>query len=158
MRGFKKRLLVSLAILVGAGLLLSVFIILLNGDINKSLAAIGEHKDSLNQRNLIIQQLTESAAKLEKVKTDITLLNSVVPDQDELINFPEEVTNLGREYHISTSFKFQDREDRDKPIAKYLFDMALTGQYEDIVDFLERIETYPYIIYFPSIKSLKSYV
>jgi len=71
---FKKRLLIRLAILGGGMILLVLFIILLNVDINKRMVAIEESKALLASRDEAVSLLTHSQLDLERVENGISVL------------------------------------------------------------------------------------
>ena len=147
MNAFKKRLLTRLAILGGGIILLVLFIILLNVDINKRMAAIEESKALLASRDEAVSLLTHSQLDLERVENGISVLGRVLPNKDELINFPRELEGMANKYLLDIGFSFGVEsagvESRPNSIS---FTMTLSGAYEDITDFLEELEEHRYII------------
>ncbi len=149
---FKKKLLIQ-AIILGAGVfLLALLIILLNADINKRAEKIVQYKRELEIRNQTIALLTNSNADFERAQPMETVLSDLLPSKDQLINFPKELDTLARGYSIQIGFSFGTENastETDPGLIRYT--MALTGFYQDIVDFLKELEGHPYFITMDSI-------
>lgn len=145
--GFKKQLLRQIVIASSILLILALFIILLNWDINKRAASIEESKIALELEARTVQLLGGASGDLKKVEPMLAELRSLLPAKDDLINLPRELERVGKQYAVTVGFGFSTEEPATEKLAGTIsFKLTVSGSYDDIVDFLKYIEAHRYII------------
>ena len=150
--GFKKRLWITIAISGGGLLLLATFIIVLNYDINKRERAIMEQKQMLELRNQTIALLSSASNDLRRIEPMLAMLENILPNKDQLINFPTELNKAAKGYGVDIGFTFgPEKAGTPEGPGNIKFTMTLAGAFSDIVDFLRVIERHQYFIKLDSI-------
>ncbi len=148
--GFKKKLLIQISIALGVLVLLSIFIILLNIDINKQAEEIEQIKMQLALRARTIELLTSSKSDVEKANMLLGRMQQMIPTEAELIALPREMQRIGKTYAVDTDFRFigSQQDGTDQQLGSMKFTISIIGAYDDILSFLEYIEGHRYIMPF----------
>jgi Tfp pilus assembly protein PilO len=148
--GFKKKLLIQVSIGLGAVLLLSIFMILLNMDINKQADAIEQIKMQLALRARTIELLTSSKGDVEKAGMLLTKMQKMLPTEADQISLPREMQRLGATYGVETEFGYIGAKQpaTDQQLGSMKFRMSVIGAYDDIINFLSYFEAHQYIMPF----------
>lgn len=131
---------------------MTVFIIVLNYDINKRDQTITEIKQQLDLRDQTIALLSTSNNDFKKAEPLLASLQNILPSKDQLITFPSELQTIARGYGIDIGFTFGSEvgSSATEP-GSIKFSMTLAGEFPDIVDFLEALERHKYFIKFDSV-------
>jgi len=152
LNAYKKQLVKKIGIAVGVIVLLALFIMLLNMDINKRIAAVTEAKTAIALRNQAIELLTGANSDLKKAEPLMVELQSFLPAKDELINFPRELQRIGQQYLVDVGFSFGTEElGKDGKAGNIKFTLTIDGTYDSIVDFLKYVEGHKYLISLDSV-------
>ncbi|PIR87617.1 hypothetical protein CO179_01440 [candidate division WWE3 bacterium CG_4_9_14_3_um_filter_39_7] len=146
MENFKRRLIISVSLLVGALLIFIILIILVNSDLNKSAENISAIKNQVVARNQAIEVIAGSASIMDEVRYDTKVLEKILPNKDELINLPTQLEALAASLHLEFAFRFGAEKSGDTGQSTIDFVMTLAGQYENIRLFLSDLEIHRYII------------
>lgn len=150
MQGFKRRLFIQIGIAVGLIILFSIFIIILNADINKRGLSIEDARVKLAMRNQTIELLSSSNSDLKKAEPLLQNLKNILPSRDELIYFKaDELPALAKEYGLFIGFEWTKSgatAGTDSSPSYLQFSMNLSGSYENIIGFLRALERHPYFI------------
>lgn len=150
MKGFKRRLFIQIGIAAGLIILFSVFIIILNADINKRGLSIEDARVKLAMRNQTIELLSSSNSDLKKAEPLLQNLKSILPSQDQLIYFKEdEIPELAKEYGVLVSFDYSRTGavvGNDSGPSSLQFSMTISGSYENNLGFLQALEKHPYFM------------
>lgn len=146
--GFKKKLFLEIGIALGGALLLSVFIILLNIDINKQADAIEETKVQLALRTRTLELLTSSKGDVERADLFLTRLQSMVPTEEQLIALPREFQRIAKTYDVDADFRFigSQQPGSEQQLGTMKFSLSMIGLYDNVLQFLEFIESSQYIM------------
>lgn len=150
--GFKKRLWIHITIAGSGIVLLTVFIIVLNYDINKRDRVITEQKQLLELRNQTIALLSNASNDVRRAQPMLASLETILPNKDQLINFPTELAKTARGYGVEIGFTFgpETASTPEEP-GNIKFTMTLVGPFSDIVDFMKAFEQHRYFIKLDSI-------
>jgi Tfp pilus assembly protein PilO len=144
---FKRRLIINLSILVGGIIILGLIVFLLNMDISRRVNRINDFKNELTLRNQTVDFLSRSTTELEKIEPALNILKDILPEKDQLINFPRELEQLANQYSIDIGFNFGNEvASTESDPGKINFDMRLAGGYDQITGFLSELEENPYFI------------
>ncbi len=150
--GFKKQLVKQVGIAGGAIALLTLFIIVLNFDINKHSDAISVVKDKLELRNRTIELLSSSNNDLKKSEVMLDKLRTILPEKDDLIDFTPEIAKLAKSYGLEFGLERKTEQVSTPSDAGFLrFIMTVSGEMKDIYDFLSAFEKHRYLIRLDSI-------
>ena len=157
-QGFKRRLFIQIGVTAGLIILFSIFIVLLNSDINKSGLSIDAAKEKLNLRSQTIELLSSSNNDLKKAEPLLANLKTILPTQDELINFPAEITAIAKGYGVDIGFEWKKGGTAGTPdgAGTVLFAMTLSGGYGDLSDFLAALERHRYFIRMEGVEILRT--
>ncbi|PIT93122.1 MAG: hypothetical protein COU06_01845 [Candidatus Harrisonbacteria bacterium CG10_big_fil_rev_8_21_14_0_10_38_8] len=149
---FTKKLLIHISIALGGSLLVIIAIILVNGDINRRLERITEHKVNFAIRDQALGILTGSGYDPERAQEAKEVLNTILPSSDELINFPKELRDIASTSNVSIAFSFgtENKSTGDKP-GDISFTMSASGDQDNLLAFLKEVESHPYFIQFFSV-------
>ncbi len=154
---FQKKIFLQTGVGIGIITILALFIILLNADINKQVDRIEAAKKELELRNQTIALLTGSNSDLRRATPLLKQLQEVLPDRDDLINFPRELNQQALSYGVDVGFSFgPERLGSDKEPGSIKFMMTIDGSYDSIVDFLRFIEKHRYFIAINSVDIRRS--
>ncbi len=152
LQGFKKKLLTHVGIALAIIGLLALFIVLLNGDINKRVVAIQTAKDETVLRAQTIELLTGANSDLKKADALLANLQNLLPNKDQLINFPRELETTAKQYAVDVGFSFgPESVAKDNLPGSISFTMTAAGDFDNIVDFLKSVEQHKYLISLDSI-------
>ena len=155
--GFKKALFKHIGIALGIIIILALFIVALNGDINSRAAAINAAHDELALRAKTIDLLTGSNSDLKKADELLLNLQGLLPNKDQLIDFPRELQRTAKSYAVEVGFSFgAERTSTPEAPGAIRFTMTIAGTYDDVVDFLKFVEGHKYLISLDSIDIRRS--
>jgi hypothetical protein len=85
-------------------------------------------------------------------------LSTILPSQDQLIAFPEELTKLAKSYGVSIGFNWKKggvASTKSTP-GTILFDLSVGGEFDDIIGFLRTLESHRYFIEIGSIEMVRT--
>lgn len=155
--GFKRRLLKKIGIAVGIIAILAAFLIALNIDINSRVAAISAARDELALRSRTVELLTGANSDLKRADPLFANLQSLLPDKDQLINFPRELQRVAKTYLVDAGFSFgaEKAGTSNKP-GSIKFTMTIGGDFDNIIDFLKYVESHRYLISLDSVDVRRS--
>ncbi len=151
-QGFKRKLLTHVGIAIGIIAVLALFIFLLNGDINGRVAKIDGFKNEVALRAQTIELLTGANNDLKRA--DLLMLNmrNLLPNKDELIDFPRELQRSAKNFVVDVGFAFgAESPASDKGPGIIKFTLTASGAYDNIVDFVKTIEAHRYLISLDSV-------
>lgn len=118
-------------------------------DINRRVSLIQENKKKL----LSYSQANESFVLLkqdyERAKIEKQFLESILPQQDKLINLPRELSSLAKQYNLEMAFAFGSEMAGSETTPGYInFNLVLGGAKNDWIAFLKALEKSRYLIEF----------
>lgn len=146
---FKKRLIKTLAIILGVIVFASAMIIFLHLDMAGRIEVISEDKERLFLRDQRINALSSLSTKLDRADQALTMLDKILPEKDTLITFPDEVRSLAQKNNINYTFGFgAETISEDGKAGSIEFDVSAEGEFANVVSFLKAFEDHPYFITF----------
>ena len=155
--GFKKKLFKQLGIALGIIIVLSLFIFALSKDINSRADSITESHNELELRARTIDLLTGANGDLKKADDLLVKLQGLLPNKDQLIDFPRQLQSNAKLYAVDVGFSFgAERTATAKAPGAIRFTMTVAGTYDDVVDFMKYIEGHKYLINLDSIDVRRS--
>lgn len=144
---YYKRLIVQLAVALGAIFLLLTSIIILNMRANGQVRSITDQKKQIALRNRTIELLAGGNSDLKRAEPLLAQLQNVLPKKDELIGFSREIKSLAKEMNLEIGFSFgSEQAGSDQDPGSVNFSLSVTGTYAAVTSFLERLEMHPYLI------------
>ena len=153
---FKRRLIKQLIIAFASIALIVAIIIGLNIDINKRAKSIEEKKREAlmqTQAMLILSDLKKEAVL---ARADYMLLETALPNRDQLIALPRELEQLAKRLSVDLGFSFgNETASTESQPGSIRFTMSLGGTIEGLLDFLKAFETNKYFINLSSVDLAK---
>lgn len=155
--GFKKKLLIHVGIALGVIAVPAIIIIVLNADINRRVTTITGYKQEQQLRVQTIDLLTGTNNDLRRADPLLATMQTLLPNKDQLINFPRELERTGTNYGVEIGFSFgAEKPASAQDAGSIRFSMTITGAYEDIVAFLKYVEQHRYFISVDSVDVRRS--
>jgi len=144
---YYKRMILQLGIAFGAIFLLLTSIIILNMKANRQVASIIDQKKQIALRNRTIELLAGGNSDLKRAEPLLANLQGVLPQKDQLIGFSRELKNIAKEMNLEIGFSFgSEQASTEKEPGSVNFSLSVTGAYNAVNAFLEKLETHPYLI------------
>ncbi len=151
-QGFKRKLFTHVGIAAGIIAILALFIFLLNHDINARVAKIEGFKKEVALRAQTIELLTGANSDLKRADALMLHMRNLLPNKDQLIDFPRELQRAAKNYAVDVGFSFgAESPASEKGPGIIKFTLTASGAYDNIVDFLKIIETHRYLISLDSV-------
>lgn len=149
---FQKRLFIRLGIAAGTIGILGAAVYFLNLHINKQTELIIRQKGVILERARTIELNTGHNSDLKKAEPLLARIQSILPPIDSLVSFDRYLEQAGRNYGVTVGFKIINQHDATAAETAYIdFSLAVSGQVDDIVQFLAFIEKHPYFIRFENL-------
>jgi len=139
---FKRNLWISVSIIVGSIMLAWIGVYLLSGQIT------GQVKKIIADRSIVAQQAT-ALASLADLKRDApkaapyeNAINTLLPDQYQLIGFSEWLDGRGKQFSVTTHFSLQGTPAPSAPgtVGTAPFSADAEGSAENLLAFMKDIE------------------
>jgi Tfp pilus assembly protein PilO len=144
---FNRRLIVHLGVAVVAVFLLLTSIIILNIRASAQVNSILNQKKQIALRNRTIELLAGGNSDLKRAEPLLAQLQNVLPKKDQLISFSREIKKLAKDMNLEVGFSFgSEQSGSEKEPGSVNFSLSVTGKYEQVNDFLTKLEGHPYLI------------
>lgn len=151
MANFKQELTKKLLITL---LIIAVFLgglVLLGWDINRRAQTIKEQRQELADRSaklLLFAQLQSQAAQANSY---LSILENVLPNRDQLFDFPKELERLAKQADIGFGFSFgSETPPGPTQPGRLKFTVASQGSLLKIINFIKNAEASRFLINFKS--------
>lgn len=138
--------------MVAAGYAIAAFILgggtaWLAYDINRRLITIQDSRRDIMGRNSAADQVLALRNQFQQARGELPFLQSLLPIQDQLINFPREAGVIARQKGVEFGFVFgaSIAGDETAPGA-VAFTASAKGTINNILDFLTAFESNKYLI------------
>lgn len=156
-RNWKKRLILSIGLTL---IIVAVFlggIIFLRSDIRSRAEIINSLRQELNFRTNSLKSLATLKQDLEKTRPYIDLIETALSNKDALVNFPKDLSKLSKESNVELGFAFGNEiaATQNEPGAT-IFNLTLSGNYGNIINFLKSLEKSRYFISLETIDLAKT--
>lgn len=141
-KSFMRSLIISL-LAIFAGFIASAAAFYVLGIRLSSLSAKVEREQGLiTQRTDVIDILAELKKVVPEAEPYSQAMDSLLPTQDQLLDFPRYLETLAKNYGVSLSFNFQGESSAaQKDIPGSLgFALSLTGELSNNLEFLKALE------------------
>ena len=149
---FKNKLLINLAVTLGAVVILVVANVLVSSNISKKLGKIQEYKRELSLRAEAIESLVILKKDSEVARSYANFLENLFPDADAIISFRRDLQSLASRHKMSFTFSFLGESSaKEGQLGSIGFQMSVGGKPEVFLDFLKDLELINYIINFDAI-------
>jgi len=152
MNSFQKQ--IGLELLIAGGALVAVIALtqIVAGHLAGNARKILQQKSDLALRISATGQLASLKADSDKAQPLFTILNSILPPKDDLINFGQSLTQLARTERIDLGFTFGAETPAKGNLPGFIpFSLTGTGTYENFQKFLRDVEKSRYIVKFNSV-------
>lgn len=138
---FKNKLLVNIVItiLIVAGL--TALLVFIGRNINQKTDEISAIRRELSSRLNAIQSLANLRQQSAQAKANFSVLQTLLPTKDELVNVPKELNALAKARKVELGFAFGNEiAATDSEPGFTAFNMTLSSSYDNLVGFLKSLE------------------
>ena len=147
MSDLKKQILIKLGASLGTILILAVLLVLVKSDINRRVGKIQELERELANQNLATESLINLKADAEQARVYAAIISKRLPLNDELIDFPKAMVELGKQLKLDeVGVSFGEELALDSGLGGLSFSMNTKSEYESLLSFLGALEQHVYII------------
>ena len=141
----------QLTILIGTGaamiLILAVALFLVGLDINKRVREINGLRGNMNSRFLTTENLSVLRFDMAKAQPYIPLLDSFLPNKDQLINLSREFNTAAFQNKVNFSSSFAGESPVSKTDLNWIgLNMNVDGNIDNIISFIKTMENSRYSI------------
>jgi Tfp pilus assembly protein PilO len=138
---FKKSFFISIGVFLFILAVLVGFLIYLNIDIDRRVAAIKRYQTDIAIRNQAVLLLGTLKLEAERGAQLAGQLQEVLPTRDQLITLPRELEKVAKAHRVGFGFAFgnENLPSGTNP-GSVRFTISLTGQIADLVSFLKDLE------------------
>lgn len=142
---FLKQISISLTVI----LLLAALLLLIGRDISLKTANIKQQRQDFSLRSQALNSLAFLRSEAERSKNILKAIQDLLPQSDQLINFPKSLEGLAKNNQLSFGFSFNSETpaEENKP-AINAFTLNLSGQYNNFLNFLKAVERSQYFVAF----------
>lgn len=149
---FHKKLIINIAIALGLIVIVFIILIFLGRDISARITKIENFQRELKFRTNSLESLAVLKQEAEKAIPYFNTLQTILPTQDELINFRQNLNKLAGVNNVDLRFSFRN----EMPItaqepAATTFSFTLSSSYYNFLNFLQALENSQYFIELESI-------
>lgn len=138
---FKKQLFIQLGVAFGVLVFLITAIQLMASELSKTALKIQSQKSELLLRSQATDSLAALKSDFEKAKPLFSLLNSVLPPKDQLINLGKDLGVLAQQNRIDLGFTFGGEAPPTEDVPGFIrFSMTGSATYANFTRFLKDIE------------------
>ena len=141
-KSFRRSLIISL-IAIFAGFIASAVVFYVLGIRLDSLSTkVAREKGLMAQRTDVVDILAELKKVAPEAEPYGRAMDSLLPTQDQLLDFPRYLDALAKNYGVSLNFNFQGEPiaaQKDSP-GSLGFALSLTGQFSNNLEFLKALE------------------
>jgi hypothetical protein len=147
-----RRLFIQLAIAVGSVLVLSLAVLFLNSHINSQVENMASQKRDIALRNRTVELLAGGNSDLKRAEPLLARLQSVLPAKDTLLAFSRDIKTFGKQFGVTVGFSFGvEKAGTESEPGTVNFSLSASGEYDDLMAFLDFLENHPYFIRFDGI-------
>ncbi len=141
-KGFRRSLIVSLIVIIAAFVVSAVAFYILGIRLNSISSEIGTKNGLIAQQIGVVDILTNLKKVAPEAEPYKQVMDSLLPTEDQLLDFPRYLDALAKNYGVSLSFNFQGeprKAQKDSP-GSLGFALNLTGQLSNNLEFLKALE------------------
>ncbi len=144
---FKKRFFTSLAIGLGGFIVLVVVTLLVGQNISLRGKHIQADRQEIEARVLAIESFTELKENFKNARSYFSVLENILPEQDQLFSFPNELKSFAEQYQLKLDLNFQTQiASTDTEPGYVTFGLTAKGSLDNILKFLKSLKTYRYFL------------
>lgn len=147
MGDFKRRFLIELSIAIGLVVFLMGLLFLIGWDLSRRAGIADSRRSELTYRNLAISSLASLKKDATEAERYFGILENVLPQHDQLIDFSKELNSAARSRNLGFSFAFKsEREAQEDRAGAASFAMSLQGKTDQVLDFIRFIERSRFLV------------
>jgi len=141
-KSFRRSLTISLIAIFVSFIASAAIFYVLGIRLNSLSSKIAREKGLIAQRKDLVDILTELKKVAPQAEPYNRAMDSLLPTQDQLLDFPRYLDALAKNYGVSLSFNFQGEPSaaqKDSP-GSLGFALSLTGELSNNLEFLKALE------------------
>lgn len=153
MSDFQKKLFIKLGTLVAVLVVTVGGIVFFGGNISSYADQIVSIRKELVQRIALLQSYVSLKSEYTaKAKEDISILNNLIPQQDQLIDLRRDFQFLGGGDNLDINFAFTGERTTDSPrLGAIGISLDVQGEMRNVLDFMKKLEHFHYLISIDSV-------
>lgn len=149
---FKKKFFLEIGIGGGLSVVLIIVHIFVNFDINDRVSSISVLRGESAAQSRTIESLVRLKDATERAAGYEPALDSLLPDQERLLDLRADVRKVAEEQGIEVNFSFGQQTPPTETVPGFtVFQMTVSGEESRFVPFLRGIESHEHFISFDSI-------
>ncbi len=140
--GFRKKVLLSVGLIVLTLLLFLAALQWLSGDVSARSKDLASARRLVAERNQLIDVLAALKKNSAEVDSYRRQIESLLPAKEELIDFPRWLDGLARASHVGLNFSFAGATTAPKPdsAGSTGFSLTAVGSYDNLAIFFREME------------------
>ncbi len=148
---FKKHLFIDVGLgVVSIGALVGITVFVAT-DVNTRAAHLRELRDEEHFRSAAIESFVALKGEYTKAQPYFSLLENILPHQDRLLSFPKDMRAIAKTHKLDFTVTFGDQVEGSVGQPGYInFQMAIKGNFDNFMLFLEEASKSSYLIEFMS--------
>src|SRR3989344_8703562 len=144
---FRRQLLTRVALSIAIIAAIVAGILFMGRDIKVKGDYIFSTRAGLHSRLNSISQLSQLKVLSDEAEPYLAKLTQALPQRDALLSVRTSTENIARRYDLGYSFNFTgDESDISSGLKAIKFHMSAQGSYQNIINFINAIESIPYFI------------
>jgi len=154
MEGFRKKLILLLAISLSLFLVSGLLLFFSMRDINKKVEEANNYQQELVRRGAILDRIQSLERENQQADLYATSLNNALPSETEVIVFENKLKNLTSLYNLNNlSFRFGTlNAPQDNEPKSYSFNLIIDGQADALINWLAAFQKLPYSFHLEQIE------
>lgn len=126
-------------------------------DISRRAASIQENKAKTLSYSKAASILNFLRSDFEKAKTEKQFLENILPQQDQLLNFPKDLNGLAKQNNLQLAFAFGSQKEGDQGSPGYInFNLIIAGALTNWLKFFDDLGKSQYLTSFENIRVLSN--
>jgi len=147
MNNFYKNLLKHNWLYISGILILAVLLFVLKNDMESSVKKITLQHNTLATKSSSLFSLATLRGDLIKANPYFSFLENILPPRDQILSFENELKNIALKNNLEFNFNFgEEKPSSGKDPGQISFRAIINGSYDNILNFLNGIETSRYFI------------
>ncbi|TSC95740.1 MAG: hypothetical protein Athens071426_425 [Parcubacteria group bacterium Athens0714_26] len=156
MTHFRKLLLKNVVVYLAVALILIVFLLFIQGDINNKATKIIQQRQVLFLKLQSLDSLVALRLQSQEVQPYNSLLDNILPSSDYATDFSKDLASFAKKDKLGFGFVFGDQTPSTAESPGWInFRSALQGSMDNFDDFLKNIEDSRYFVNLSSLDLTK---
>lgn len=156
MTHFRKLLLKNVVVYLAVALILVIFLLFIQSDINNKATKIIQQRQVLFVKSQAIDSLVALRSQSQEVQSYNSLLDNILPSDDHAIDFSKDLASFAKKDNLGFGFNFGDQTPSAAGSPGWInFNSVLQGPMDSFDDFLKNIESSRYFVNLSSLDLTK---